>query len=182
MNVYFPSGIPDLSTNRLSLRGINEKDAADLLFLRSNPEIMRFIPRPLAKSTADVLSLINDWNNGFSKKESLIWGMYLKENRQLIGTAGFFRMKTADFRAELGYLLHSAYHGKGIMQEAITAIIAYGFSVMKLHSIEANVDPGNIASAKLLLKNGFVQEGHLKENIFFEGKLLDTLLFALFSK
>ena len=62
---------PELSTPRLSLRRIQEKDVDDLFVMRSNKEVMKFIPRPLAQQKEDVLILIEQMNNGISKNESI---------------------------------------------------------------------------------------------------------------
>ena len=61
-------------------------------------------------------------------------------------------------------MLLPEYHGKGIAVEAIKELIKYGFEIMKLHSIEAVIDPENLASEKVLQKSGFVKEAHFKEN------------------
>jgi ribosomal-protein-alanine N-acetyltransferase len=50
---------------------------------------------------------------------------------------------------------------------------------MKLHSIEAHVNPNNIASIKLLEKNGFIREAYFKEDYFYDGKFLDTAVYSL---
>jgi ribosomal-protein-alanine N-acetyltransferase len=50
---------------------------------------------------------------------------------------------------------------------------------MKLHSVEANVNPGNIASASLLKKHGFVKEAYFKENYFFNGNFHDSEIYSL---
>ena len=64
------------------------------------------------------------------------------------------------------------------MKEAVN----YGFQVMKLHSIEAIIDPDNHASAKVLEKNGFIKEAHLKENEFFDGRFLDSVIYSILNK
>jgi ribosomal-protein-alanine N-acetyltransferase len=74
------------------------------------------------------------------------------------------------------------HNGKGIVTEAIKAVIKYGFETLKLHSIGAVIDPENVASAKVLKKNGFVKEAHLKENEFFEGRYLDSVIYSLLNK
>jgi ribosomal-protein-alanine N-acetyltransferase len=56
------------------------------------------------------------------------------------------------------------------MNEALQAVINYGFKSIKLHSIEANVNPNNQPSIRLLEKNGFVREGYYKENYYHNGK------------
>ena len=65
------------------------------------------------------------------------------------------------------------------MKEAMDAVLEYGFKEMKLHSIEANVDPGNQPSIKLLEKKGFIKEAHFKENMFFNGSFLDSAIYSL---
>jgi ribosomal-protein-alanine N-acetyltransferase len=64
------------------------------------------------------------------------------------------------------------------MKEAIRAVIAFGFSVMGLHSIEARIDAQNLASAASLEAAGFSQEGYLKEEFYFRGKFLDTIIYS----
>jgi len=65
------------------------------------------------------------------------------------------------------------------MQEAFSEVVNYGFKVMKLHSIEANVNPANEASIKLLEKNNFIREAYYEENYYYNGKFLDTAIYSL---
>jgi ribosomal-protein-alanine N-acetyltransferase len=83
------------------------------------------------------------------------------------------------YRGEVGYVLLPEYQGKGIMHEALGAVIAYGFDVMKLHSIEANTNPNNTPSHKLLERHGFVREAYFKENYYYNGKFLDSAIYSL---
>ncbi|MGE5859464.1 MAG: GNAT family N-acetyltransferase, partial [Ignavibacteria bacterium] len=55
----------------------------------------------------------------------------------------------------------------------------YGFKVMNLHSIEANVNPDNKASIRLLERNNFTREAYFKENYFYNGKFLDSAIYSL---
>ena len=88
-------------------------------------------------------------------------------------------MDSPNYRAEIGYRLHPAQHGKGIMNEALKAVLDYGFNVMNLHSVEANTNPGNKESISLLERNGFIREGYFKENYFYDGKFLDSAVYSL---
>ena len=88
-------------------------------------------------------------------------------------------MQKEHYRSEIGYALNPLFQGKGIMQEAMQAIIQYGFEIMKLHSVEANVNPANEASMRLLEKNGFVKEAYFRENYYFDGKFLDSVIYSL---
>jgi len=71
------------------------------------------------------------------------------------------------------------FNGKGYITEAIKAVVTYGFEEMDLHSIEAVIDPDNVASEKVLQKNGFVKEAHILENELWDGKFWDTVIYSL---
>jgi ribosomal-protein-alanine N-acetyltransferase len=169
---------PVLNTDRLLIRQLVESDGNDLFAIRSNETLMRFIPRPLAKSVDDAVLLIRGFDVLIQAGESITWGIALKTEPRVIGTIGFIRFQKENYRAEVGYLLHSDYHGIGLMQEALLAVVDYGFRALQLHSIEAIVDPDNTASANVLERSGFWKEGHFKENKFFNGHFLDSVYYA----
>ena len=173
------SEFPVLHTERLLLRQIIKDDANEMFQLRSNPEIMKYIPRELPKTIDDAIAHIEYMQGLLDNKECINWAICLKEDSKLIGNVGYFRMQPENHRAEIGYMLGTEFHGKGIMQEALTEIIRYGFENMRLHSIEAVTDPENFSSWKLLEKNGFIREGHFKEDFYWQGKFLDSFVYSL---
>lgn len=172
---------PILTTPRLVLRQMRAGDAPWLFVMRSDPAIMKYIPRPVAKAEDEVLALIELCNDFSSKNEAITWAITEKGKDELIGTIGFVHIEKEHFRAEVGYLLHPACHGKGIMKEALTAVMDYGFQVLGAHSLEAVTDPDNTASAMLLEKCGFVKEAHLKENKFILGRFWDAVIYSKLS-
>src|SRR6185295_19509224 len=97
---------------------------------------------------------------------------------KIIGYIGYWRMKKEHYRAEIGYALHPAYWKKGIMKEAILAVLDYGFNTMQLHSVEANINADNNASAGILEATGFIKEAHFKEDFFFDGIFRDTIIYS----
>lgn len=173
---------PILYTDRLVLRQIDTNDANEIFAIRSDKEIMRYIDRPLAISIEDALQLIQKINNSLITEDGVSWAITLKDTTTLIGTIGFWRMEKEHYRAEIGYILHPAFQGKGIMSEAITAVLNYGFKAMKLHSVMANVNPDNGASIKLLERNNFTREGYFKESYFYNGKFLDSAIYTIITQ
>ena len=169
---------PVLFTERLMLRQINTEDANEIFLLRSDEKVMQYLDRPRARSTEDALELIQKIVDGIINNDGITWGMVLKDDTKLIGTIGYWRIMKEDYRAEIGYMIDSSFHGKGLMQEAISAVINYGFSIMKLHSVEANVNPDNLPSIKLLERNRFIREAYFKENYYFEGRFLDSAIYS----
>ena len=176
------SPFPNLETNRLNLRRLKSEDVSEIFALRSNPEIMKFIPRPLMKTREEALEFISVMDANVNNNILLNWAITTKEEDKLIGMIGFYRMKPENYRAEVGYILSAEFHGQGIITEALERIIQFGFDEMKLNSIEAVIDPENYGSEKVLLKNNFIKEGHFKEHTFFEGKFLDSVFYSLLKK
>ena len=173
------SPFPNLETERLLLRRVNSNDIKEILALRSNPETMKYIPRPLLKTEEDALEHIAMIDSKIESNEGINWAITLKDNPKLAGIIGHYRIKPEHFRAEIGYMLLPEYQGKGIISEAVKEAVNYGFNAMKLHSLEAVIDPENYASAKVLEKNGFVKEAHFKDYEFFEGRFLDSVIYSL---
>ncbi len=97
----------------------------------------------------------------------------------MIGIIGQYRVKWEHFRSEVGYMLLPEYNGKGIATEALALVVRYGFEYMQMHSLEAIIDPMNGASARVLEKNGFVREAHIRENEYYNGRFLDTVIYSL---
>lgn len=178
LSIHF-TPFPTLETERLVLRQLVLADQNDLFRLRSDTRLMRYIARPLAKTVADAVLLIDDFAQASRNNERITWGIALKTAPHIIGTIGFVKILKEHERAEVGYLLHADHHGTGLMQEALRAVIDYGFRVMNLHSIEAVIDPENSASARILERTGFRQEGHFRENICFNGQFRDSVYYSL---
>jgi ribosomal-protein-alanine N-acetyltransferase len=178
LQVSFGS-FPVLETQRLRLRKLIDTDVNELFNLRSQEQVMKYIARPLPKNKADIYQLIQAINRSFDENEGITWAITLKDQPQLIGTIGFWRIMKEHFRAEVGYMLEPAFHNQGIMHEALAAALDFGFSKLGLHSVEANISPENIASRQLVAKNNFVKEAHFKENYYYNGVFLDSVIYSL---
>ncbi len=172
----------NLESDRLLLRQINADDVNEIFELRSNKEVMKYIPRPLCITVEDAMVHINMIQQKIEENEGMNWAITLKDNPTLIGYIGHYRIKWEHYRSEIGYMILPQYNGRGIAAEAIKLIIDYGFNEMKMHSLEGIIDPENTASARVLEKNGFVKEAHLRENEFFEGKFIDSVIYSLINK
>jgi ribosomal-protein-alanine N-acetyltransferase len=177
------SPFPEINTERLLLRRIRDADATEILFLRSDETVMKYIDREKPKSQEEALAFIQKVNANIDKNESIMWAIALQHKPDtLIGNIGFWRIINQHYRSEIGYMLHPGFWGKGIMKEALLAAVDFAFKQMKLHSIEAHINPGNTASATLLEKTGFIREAYFKEDFFFRGEFIDTAIYSLLAK
>ena len=170
---------PFLDTARLHLRNVTPDDAREIFFLRSDERMMQYLDRAPAASLEEASQFIQQVNNLEKTNDAITWAITLKDSPKLVGTICFWNIQKQHYRAELGYALHPDHQGKGLMQEALTAVLEYGFHVLNFHSVEANVNPNNSASIRLLERNGFVREGYYRENYFFNGKFLDSAIYSL---
>lgn len=170
---------PILNTPRLILRRPVDADAEDLFEMRSDPQVMEFIPRPLAKTPEDVRSLISMIDGFVESNERINWAIEWRESGKAIGMIGYVNIKPEHDRAEVGYSLARAWHRKGIMREALERVMTYGFDIMQLHSIEAIIDEQNAASGNLLERVGFRKEACFIEDFFHEGRYRNSVHYGL---
>ena len=170
---------PEIKTERLLLRKMKKPDVREIFFLRSNEDVMKYIDRPRAASILDAELFLEIVMQSLTANDGISWGITMKEEPgKLIGYIGYWRMKKEHYRAEIGYSLNPAFWRKGIMKEAILSVVDYGFNSMNLHSIEANINADNTASAGLLEATGFIKEAHFKEDFFFDGIFRDTIIYS----
>lgn len=170
---------PAINTDRLLLRQITHDDVDDFFWLRNNDDVMKYIQLPKLESKQKAIERIDFLNNSTIKNEAINWAITLNNSDKLIGWILLKSIDLVNHRAEVGYLLHPDFWRKGIIQEALTAVLDFSFNTLNFHSLEALVNPENIASISLLEKHGFVKEAHFKENFYFEGEFLDTGVYSL---
>ena len=170
---------PVLYTDRLILRRFTHDDTNELFLLRSNEDVMRYVNRLRPKSNEDITQLIDKMTGMVDNNDGIPWAVTLKNETKLIGHVSFHVLKKEHFRAEVGYMLHPDFFRKGIMSEALRAVLDYGFKTMGLHSVEAIVNPENIASINLLERNNFIREAYFKEDFYWQGKFLDSAIYSL---
>lgn len=147
-----------LQTERLFLREINESHVDDILKIRSNEVINRFVQRNAPKNNYDALQFILTIKERTKSNETFYWGISLKDKPNLIGTICLWNFSEDRKTAEIGYELLPEYHRKGLMSEALEAVVHVAFRELKLWKIVAMTHQNNESSKQLLLKHRFVLE------------------------
>lgn len=151
------SAIPfqELKTKRLLLRKLKESDWDVVSYLRSDPIVNQFVKRSTAETKEKALEFIEKANKQTDTSEIYQWCISLPDDQKMIGSICLWNLSDDRKIAEVGYDLAPAHHGKGIMNEALIAVIDFGFNQLKLDKIEAYTQRNNKNSKKLLEKNGF---------------------------
>ena len=161
---------PNITTSRLTLRQLNANDFEEIFFLRSNEQVNKHLDRPRAASIQDAKAFINQINTSIQNNKGLYWAIAFKNNSKLIGTICYYNISGENSSAEIGYELMPACQGKGIMQEAFSKIIQFGFETLKVEKIIAMPTKENHKSIRLLQKNNFELDIHFEnENKIDDG-------------
>lgn len=170
---------PSLTTSRLHLRQILISDAEALFPTFSDEDAMKFYGHEPHHSLDDTHTLIQQIQRRYERREAIRWGITLKGEETAIGSCGFHHFDSGFHRGEIGYELHRDFWGKGIMNEAASAILTYGFTELGLHRVEAIIDILNERSKGLLLKLGFTYEGNLRQRYVIGDSFEDEHYFGL---
>ncbi len=160
---------PDLSTKRLFLRRLLKTDYRDMYEYASDNEVTRYLTwdvHPDPHYTMRYLSyIIPKYRTG----EFHDWAVILKESGKMIGTCGFTSFSYTHNSAEIGYVLNRDYWGRGLICEAIRAVMRVGFMELNLHRIEAKYMINNAKSRRVMEKCGMSFEGIQREAMYIKG-------------
>jgi [ribosomal protein S5]-alanine N-acetyltransferase len=146
-------------TPRLIIREFLPEEK-DLFFdLMTDTRINSQLPKRSPNQIREVfIETISHYLQGFKLSR---WGVFDTLTGDFIGL-GLLKFEADEpQRAELGYVLHLKYHGKGLATELSKALITYGFEKMQLNEIFAVTTHQNLASQQVLLKAGLVQGPHI---------------------
>jgi ribosomal-protein-alanine N-acetyltransferase len=169
---------PTLETPRLLLRPITEADIEFIHRLFSRPETNKYSSYDDLQSLGEAKKMYESYlKPGFIDHFRVI--VELKGSREPVGTLGLYNYSEKDRRAVLGYDMLREYWDRGVMTEAVTELVRYGFERLDLNRIEATVDPENIPSVRLLERVQFIAEGRLSDRCFYKGGFHDECVFGL---
>ena len=150
----------DLATERLRLRRLQLTDApAIFASYATDPEVARYSSwRPhasLRDAEEFVVGALGRWLDG----EEFTWVLLDRWSDQLVGAMS---ARDTAHGLEFGYVLARERWGKGLMTEAVGALRDWASSEPDVHRLWAYCDVDNVASARVLEKNGFEREGRLR--------------------
>ena len=174
--------IPTLMTQTLLLGEIRASDIPSIVKYAANINVARNLlnlPHPYQEK--DAIFWINMAHQGWADNSMCIFGIRLQATEELIGGIGLHITTTFD-RAELGYWIGEPHWGKGYMSETIAAVMKYGFETVHLNKIYAIHFLDNPASGKVMMKNGMVKEGEMKEHVKNRDGYKDVALYGLTQK
>ena len=180
--MHFPDIFPVLTTPRLVLRDVADRDVESVFELESDAVAMRYWSHPPMRDIAEARAAVARVKGYFEAREGLRWSLCRRTDDQMLGHVSLFGFSEQNGRAEIGYGLARRHWGQGFMHEALTAVVDYAFGPLGLRRLEADTDPRNLASLRALERLGFQREGLLRERWQVGDEISDSALLGLLAR
>ena len=174
-------GTQMLETNRLILRRFTHEDAPKMYRnWASDPEVTRYLGWPVHRDEAVSKAILEEWVPSYEKADYYHWVITLAENGyEPVGSIGVVRQDEATAMFHIGYCLGRNWWHRGIMSEALKAVMDYLFDVAGANRIEARFDPRNVNSGKVMEKCGMLYEGTMRQADFNNQGICDACYYAM---
>jgi len=164
---------------RVRLRRIEESDIDAMFAIYADREVSRYLSFPPMTARGEAEAFVSRIHAGYAVGTSWQLAVVRREDDALIGTCILFNFHEQSRRAEIGYTLGKPYWSQGYMREALVGLIDIAFGPLGLNRLEADIDPRNDPSARILEHLGFRREGHMPQRWIVNGETCDTDFFGL---
>lgn len=170
-----------LKSDTLTLKKVEEHHLEEVYDIYSNDTVFEYCGIIPKHNKATVKNMIGHFERDFNKRSRIKWGIFTNEDSK--GVVGI--MEAFDFNQKvnmvtIGYFLAETEWGKGIAAEATRIVVKFLFEDVGVNRIQAEVMPANERSKRVLLKNGFIKEGTLRQASHWSGKgIVDLEIYGL---
>ena len=175
----FADGLPTLDGARVRLRAPRASDTADVLAVFGDAGHLCYWSHGPLQNLAAARAYVEGIGAGWRDRTLFQWAVTEPPDDRLVGTVTFVDWDREHRRAEVGFILHPAHTGRGLGGDAVRTALRFAFGAMDLWRVEADVDPDNAGSLRLLEGLGFRREGVLRQRWFTFGTWKDTVLLGL---
>jgi ribosomal-protein-alanine N-acetyltransferase len=171
-----------LMTARLVLRQLGPNDANDIFHYANDPEVTQHTTWNAHRTAAESLTFIEQTIAAYQRGENVELALELRESKKVIGTCGMVSISAEHCRGELAFAMAKEHWGSGLMGEALTAMLTFGYGPLQLNRIWARVDPDNMNAMRVLKRAGWQFEGTLRQDVKVRGQFRDVKLYSLLKK
>lgn len=176
-------GTKEIETERLVLRRFTIEDLTAMHDgWASREECVKYFPWNAAADMEDTEKRLQTWISMYAREDYYQWAITDRECRKTIGVINLHDVDADYNSAETSYILNPDYWGRGIMTEALRAVIRYGFLELHLNRIYADCFEENAASAKVLQKCGMRYEGTARQKYYKNGNYINAMQYAILAE
>ncbi len=171
-----------LESARLQIRLVTEADLPALLEVNGDDAVTRYLPYASWRGMDDARNWYARMSALQAAGAALQFAILERRSGTAIGSCLLFRFDESSARAELGYVLGRTHWGQGYMREALRTLIDCAFGELVLRRLEAEVDPRNARSVRVLTQLGFTAEGLLRERWLTRGEPCSVTAYGLLQR
>jgi len=150
---------PTIVTPRLRLRQFEPRDDRGLHACLGNEQLVRYWDFAACKDIEETRRWVRILSKTTSPYDYLAWAVADAKTDDCIGMVNYHHREARNHRLEIGYILNARWHGRGLMREAVRALMAHCTDNLKTRRITAIIHPDNAPSIRLVTKLGFECEG-----------------------
>jgi len=177
-----PFEFNSLELSRVRLAAFDERHVDGLYTLYSDARTMRYLVRPVLTERKGAEEMLARARTGLAEGTSLQLAIERIDDGAFLGSCLLFNFNKDSRRAEIGYSLVPEHWSQGYLAEALPALIDHAFGPLGLNRLEADIDPDNAASKRVLERHGFRYEGLLRERWIVRGTPSDTAMYGLLQR
>jgi len=172
---------PTLHSANLQFKKIDESHLQELFAIYDNDKVFEYCGIIPKHNLQTVQKMIGHFERDYTKKGRIKWGIFEKsQSEKLVGIIEAMDFNQKVNMVTIGYYLAEASWGKGIASEAVATIVKFLLEEVNVNRIHAEVMPLNEPSKKVLIKNGFLKEGLLRQASLWSGKgVVDLEIYGL---
>jgi RimJ/RimL family protein N-acetyltransferase len=174
-----PLPTPTLQTARLLLRPFADTDSEAIYALQSNPRVLRYWDSPPWTDPARTAAFLAASRQIEQDGSGARFAIETVQTRVFVGWCSMFRWNPVYRSLGIGYCLDEPAWGKGYATEAVGAMLHWAYNALDLNRVDAELDTRNAASARVLEKLGFEQEGLRREDCVVAGEVSDSWIYGL---
>jgi len=173
-------GTVRLETDRLILRRFTTEDVHSAFRnWMSDKSVTEYLRWPTHTSINITASVLNDWIAGYERSVFYQWAIVLKVINEPIGSISVVDMDEKTEKVHIGYCIGSRWWHSGFTSEAFSAIIPFFFDQVGVKRIEAQHDPQNSNSGRVMKKCGLVYEGTLRKADWSNKGIVDACIYSI---
>ncbi len=153
-----------IETERLELRKFKPGDSENMFNnWAKDPENVKYLQWQAHPDINETRKILSEWVKNYKNKNYYQWCVTLKGTDEALGSIGIVELLEDKECCTIGYVLSKKYWNRGIMTEALKAVIDYLFTKVGFHRIQSMHDIDNPASGKVMMKCGMKYEGTLRK-------------------
>lgn len=169
----------ELETDRIRLRKLDLNDSQDIYEYGLDKNVSKYVMWKQYESEEDAKTYIQSVLNSYEKGNFNIWGIEYKEENKVIGTIDFMSYSEKHKKTDLGYVLNRSYWNKGLMTEAVKAVVKYAFEILELNKVGAKAIDLNVGSYTVMEEAGMTNEGVSRDDCFKNDIFYDIVNYSI---